>query len=56
LGHIPISFDIFGSLVHPPVQGYIFIVRILLEGYAGSISLHVIERVRFLPPIHFHIR
>jgi len=52
LGHIPFSF---GSLVHPPVQGYILIDRFLMESYAIGISLPIIERVRFLPPLLFHV-
>jgi len=26
-----------------------------MKGDAGGNSLHIIERVRFLPPLHFHI-
>jgi len=26
-----------------------------MEVYAGGISLHIIERVKFLPLLHFHI-
>jgi len=32
LGHIPFGFDSFGSLVDPPIQGYISINRFLMEG------------------------
>jgi len=39
LDHIPFSYDSFGSLVHPPVHGYILINRFLLEGSAGGISI-----------------
>jgi len=46
----------FGSLVYPPVQGYILIDRFLMEGYPGGISLRIIERVRFLPPLHLYIK
>jgi len=26
-----------------------------MEGYTGSINLHIIERVRFLPLLLFHV-
>jgi len=57
LWHIPFSFDSFGSLVrvHPPVQVCTLIDRFMFEDYACGISVHIIERVRFLPPLHFHI-
>jgi len=44
LGHIPFCFGSFSSLVHAPVQDFILIDRFLMEGYAGGISLYVIER------------
>jgi len=55
MGHIPIGFESFGSLVNPPVQSYTLIDRFLMEGFAGGISLHIIKRVRFLPLFRFHI-
>jgi len=42
-----------GSGTRPPDTTYILIVRILMEGLVGGSSLHIIERVRFLPPLHF---
>jgi len=44
-----------GDEINYLYQGYILIDRFLMEDYVGSISLHVIERIRFLPPLHFHI-
>jgi len=58
VGPISFDFDSFGGLVHPPVQGYILINRFLREGYANNnaSSLHVIERVRFLPLLLFMLQ
>jgi len=55
MGYNSFDFDSFGSLVQSLGEGYVLVDRLTLEDYVGSISLHIIERVRFLPPLHFHV-